>query len=172
MTHALKITRFGGPEVLIWKEVPNPVLTPDGIRVQVTAAGVNFADLMMRMGMYPEAPKPPFVPGYEVAGTVIEVGPQVVGFRPGERVLAACAFGGYVDEIVVSEYQVRRTPAHLSDAQAASIPVNYMTAWVALHEMARVRKGDRVLIPSAAGGVGIAAVQLAALAGAHVTGLV
>ena len=169
---AIQITRFGGPEVLKLIELPSPTMVPDGIRIRAHASGVNFADLMMRMGLYPEAPKPPFVPGYEVAGTVTEVGPQVKKIRVGDRVVAACKFGGYVNEIVLQEFQVRKTPAHLSDAEAASIPVNYMTAWVALHEMARVRKGDRVLVPSAAGGVGVAAVQLARLAGAHVVGLV
>lgn len=170
--HAIQIPRFGGPQVLQLVERPSPSMVPGGVRIRVTASGVNFADLMMRMGMYPEAPPTPFVPGYEVAGHVTEVGPGVRGFREGDRVVAACKFGGYVDEIVLQEYQVRRVPAHLSDAEAASIPVNFMTAWVALHEMGRVRRGDKVLVPSAAGGVGVAAVQLAARAGAHVTGLV
>jgi NADPH:quinone reductase-like Zn-dependent oxidoreductase len=172
MAKALQISRFGGPEVLKLVDLPRKPMVADGVRIKVSAAGVNFADLMMRMGMYPEAPKPPFVPGYEIAGTVLEVGPQVVGFREGDRVLAACKFGGYADEVLLQEYQVRRTPSHLSDAEAAAIPVNFMTAWVALQEMGRVRKGDRVLIPSAAGGVGVAAVQIAAQAGAEVTGLV
>jgi NADPH:quinone reductase-like Zn-dependent oxidoreductase len=90
----------------------------------------------------------------------------------GERVLAGTRFGGYTSEIVLPAFQVRKTPAHLSDEEAAAIPVNFLTAWVALQEMARVRKGDRVLVQSAAGGVGTAAVQIAAQAGAHVVGLV
>ena len=147
-------------------------MSPDGVRIKVSASGVNFADLMMRMGMYPDAPPLPFVPGYEVAGTVTEVGPQVTRFRAGDRVVAGAKFGGYASEMVLPEFQVRKTPAHLSDAEAATIPVNFMTAWTALQEMARVRKGDRVLVPSAAGGVGVAAVQIAAQAGAHVVGLV
>jgi synaptic vesicle membrane protein VAT-1 len=170
--HALQITRAGGPEVLKLIELPSPALTPDGVRVEVKAAGINFADLMMRMGMYPEAPPLPFVPGYEISGIVIETGARVSKFKPGDRVLGACKFGGYVSEIVLPEFQLRKTPAHLSDAEAASVPVNFMTAWVALEEMGRVRAGDRVLVPSAAGGVGVAAVQIAARAGAHVVGLV
>ncbi len=170
--HALQITGKGGPEVLKYIECEAPAMIPGGVRIRVAASGVNFADLMMRMGMYPEAPPIPFVPGYEVAGTVSEVGPGVTKFKAGDRVVAGCKFGGYVDEIVLPEYQVRRTPSHLSDAEAASIPVNFMTAWTALEEMARVRKGDRVLVPSAAGGVGVAAVQIAASRGAHVVGLV
>jgi NADPH:quinone reductase-like Zn-dependent oxidoreductase len=159
--HALQIAGKGGPGVFKYIELPSPPLTEDGVRIRVKASGVNFADLMMRMGMYPE-----------VAGQVVEVGPQVKKFKPGDRVLAGCKFGGYVDEIVLSEYQVRKTPQHLSDAEAASIPVNFMTAWTALEEMGRVRKGDRVLVPSAAGGVGVAAVQIAAARGAHVVGVV
>jgi NADPH:quinone reductase-like Zn-dependent oxidoreductase len=172
MPNALQISRFGGPEVLKIVDVPAQELPPNGVRIAVRAAGVNFADLMMRMGMYPEAPKPPFVPGYEVSGQVTGVGSQVTGFRPGDRVLAGSKFGGYTSEIVLPDYQVRKTPASLSDAEAATIPVNFMTAWVALEDMARVRAGDRVLIHSAAGGVGVAAVQIAARAGAHVVGLV
>ena len=97
---------------------------------------------------------------------------DVVGLREGDRVLAGTKFGGYTTEIVLPASQVRLTPKQLSHEEAASIPVNYMTAWVALEEMGRVRKGDRVLIQSAAGGVGVAAVQIAREAGAHVVGLV
>jgi len=169
---ALTITKFGGPEVMEIFEEPSPSIQQDGVRIKVAAAGVNFADLMMRMGMYPEAPKRPFVPGYEVAGTVTEVGRQVRDVHVGDRVVAGTKFGGYATEVVVPDYQVRKIPAHLSEIEAAAIPVNFLTAWVALMDMARVRKGDRVLIPSAAGGVGVAAVQMAAQAGAHVVGLV
>jgi NADPH:quinone reductase-like Zn-dependent oxidoreductase len=172
MTQALQITRHGGPEVLQWRDVPSPQLTPDGVRVEVSAAGVNFADIMMRMGLYPEAPKPPFIPGYEVSGKVIEIGAQVKHLKLGDRVFGGTRFGGYTSEIVLPADQLRLTPEGMSDIEAAAIPVNFLTAWVALQEMARVRKGDRVVIQSAAGGVGVAAVQIAAQAGARVTGLV
>lgn len=169
---SLQITRFGGPEVLKLVEGTAPPLGAGEIRIQVEAAGVNFADIMMRMGLYPEAPKPPFVPGYEVAGSVTEVGTGVTTFKTGDRVVAGTKFGGYTDEIVLPAFQARRIPAHLSAIEAACIPVNFMTAWVALQDMGRVRKGDRVLVQSAAGGVGVAAVQIAANAGAEVIGLV
>ena len=172
MIHALQITRFGDPSALKWVDEATPLSRPDGVKIQVTAAGVNFADIMMRMGLYPEAPKPPFIPGYEVAGKVIEIGPLVKNFKLGDRVLAGTRFGGYASEVVIGEHQVRKIPARLSDIEAAAIPVNFLTASVALEDMARVRKGDRVLIQSAAGGVGVAAVQIAAQAGAHVVGLV
>lgn len=173
MIQSLQISRFGGPEVLqIVQEKQAAPLLPDQVRIQVTASGVNFADLMMRMGTYPEAPKPPFVPGYEIAGRIIEVGKDVKNFKPGDRVLGGTRFGGYTSEISLPASQIRKIPQPLSDEEAAAVPVNFLTAWVALMDMARVRKGDRVLIQSAAGGVGVAAVQLAAQAGARVTGLI
>lgn len=168
----MQITRFGGPDVFRLKEVPSEPLSSTLVRIQVRASGVNFADLMMRSGLYPEAPKTPFTPGYEVAGTVIETGPLVQSLKKGDRVLAACRFGGYTNEIVLPEFQIRKIPKGLTEIEAAAIPVNFMTAWIALQDMARVRAGDRVLIQSAAGGVGIAAVQIAVKAGAYVVGLV
>ncbi|MGA2379679.1 MAG: zinc-binding dehydrogenase [Spirochaetia bacterium] len=168
----VQIARIGGPEVLRAVEVPSPPLLPDHVRIKVSAAGVNFADVHMRMGLYAEAPRIPFVPGFEVAGVVAEVGPGVRTLRRGERVLAACHFGGYSSEVVLPAAHVRRTPRKLSDKEAASIPIAFMTAWIALMEMARVREGDRVLVPGAAGGVGTAIVQLAARAGAQVVAVV
>jgi synaptic vesicle membrane protein VAT-1 len=168
----MQIVRFGGPEVFRAVERPSPPLPPDHVRIRVSATGINFADVQMRMGLYPEAPRPPFAPGFEVAGVIAEAGADVTLFRPGERVLAACRFGGYTSEIVLPVRQCRKTPRRLSDVEAASIPVSFMTAWIALMEMARVREGDRILVPGAAGGVGSAIVQVAARAGAHVFGLV
>ena len=168
----VQITRAGGPDVLRTIEAPPPPILPGYVRIKVSAAGVNFADVHMRMGLYVEAPRTPFVPGFEVAGVIAEVGPGVRTFRRGERVLGACRFGGYTSEIVLPAAQVRRTPRRLSDKEAASIPIAFTTAWIALFEMARVREGDRVLIPGAAGGVGTALVQLASRAGAHVVAVV
>ena len=168
----IQIVRFGGPEVFRAVQRPAAPLPPDHVRIQVSATGINFADVQMRMGLYPEAPPLPFAPGFEVAGVVAEVGADVHLFRLGERVLAACRFGGYTDEIVLPVQNCRRTPRRLSDVEAASIPVSFMTAWIALMEMGRVRDGDKVLVPGAAGGVGSAIVQVAAHAGAQVIGLV
>src|SRR5438132_12631487 len=111
---------------MVLRDFEPPKLSPDGVRIAVKAAGVNFADLMMRMGMYPEAPKPPFVPGYEVAGEVLEVGSSVLPgkFKKGLRVVAGCRFGGYTSEIVVEARMVRPIPEGLSYEEAASIPVN------------------------------------------------
>ncbi len=163
---AVEISRFGGPEVLVVREKPAPALPDGGVRVKVRAAGVNFADIMMRIGLYPEAGKPPFVPGYEFAGEVVE------GALPkGTRVIGGTRFGGYCDELCVPAAYVAPIPDALSFEEAASIPVVWLTAAFALDRMARVRKGDRVLVESAAGGVGVAAIQLAVEAGAEVVGL-
>jgi NADPH:quinone reductase-like Zn-dependent oxidoreductase len=172
LVKSMQIVRFGGPEVFRIVESPSACMQPEDVRVRVTAAGINFADVMMRMGLYPEAPRRPFIPGYEVAGVVEEAGGRVGTFSRGDRVLAACRFGGYATEVVLPASMVRRIPAGLSDIEAAAIPVNFMTAWIALCEMARIREGDRVLVPGAAGGVGTAAVQIAVRAGAEVVGLV
>src|SRR5574337_2197958 len=119
---AVEITRHGKPDVLKLVELPSPALLPGTVRIGVKAAGLNFADVMMRMGLYPEAPKPPFVPGFEVAGVVLETASDVKTFRPGDRVLAPVKFGGYANEVVLPAYQTRKTPSHLSDAEAAGIP--------------------------------------------------
>ncbi len=169
---AVVIQRFGGPEVLRVVELPAPSLAPDSVRIRVSASGVNFADVQMRMGLYPEAPRPPFVPGFEIAGVVTEVGSKVAKLKPGDRVLGLTGFGGYATEVVLPAGFVRGIPGHLTEAEAAAIPVAFITAWISLIDMARVRRGDRVLVPGAAGGVGTAAVQIAARSGAEVTGLV
>lgn len=168
-----ELFRRGGPDEAfrLTRTAPERLERPDLVRIRVRACGVNFADVMMRMGLYPEAPPLPFTPGYEVSGEVIEVGEQVTRVRVGERVMAGCYFGGYASEVLVPEGTVRAMPPNLSFEEAAGVPVAFLTAWIALVEMGRVRAGDRVLIQSAAGGVGSAAVQIAAQRGAHVVGL-
>lgn len=146
----VEIAKYGPPEVLKIAERPDPVPRQDQVLIQVRAVGVNFADLMMRMGLYPEAPPKPFVPGYEVAGVA-----------EGRRVVAVTRFGGYAEKVAVHRSRVFPLPELLSFEEGAAIPVVYLTAWCALEGLARVRSGDRVLIHSAAGGVGIAAIQLA-----------
>jgi len=168
----VQISRFGGADVLVPVEAASHPIAAGQVRIKVSAAGVNFAEVQMRMGLYPEAPKVPFVPGFEVAGVIMETAPDVRDFRRGERVLAVCRFGGYASEIVLPAFQVRKTPRRLSDREAAAVPVSFLTAWIALVDLARVREGDRVLVPGAAGGVGTAMVQVAAHAGARVTAVV
>ena len=169
---AVVIPRFGGPEVLRVMDMPSAPLAPDLVRIRVAASGINFADVQMRLGLYPEAPRCPFVPGFEIAGTVSEVGAGVLSLRPGDRVLGFTRFGGYTTEIVVPAAFVLKTPSFLTDIEAAAIPAAFATAWISLVEVARIRPGDRVLAPGAAGGVGSAMVQVATRAGAEVVGLV
>lgn len=163
-------TGTGGPEVLQVQERPDPVVGPGEVRIAVKAAGINFADTMARVGLYPDAPKPPCVLGYEVAGEVESVGEGVDDFKLGDRVMAGTRFGGQAELVTVPAEQLVPLPEWLSFEQGAAFPVNYGTAYAALVVMGGMRKGDRVLIHAAAGGVGISAVQLARNAGAEVFG--
>jgi NADPH:quinone reductase-like Zn-dependent oxidoreductase len=131
---------------------------------------VNFADHLARVGMYPDAPKLPAVVGYEVAGTVEAVGLGVDPNRVGERVLAGTRFGGYSEIVNVAANDSVALPDALSFEQGAAVPVNYATAWAALHGYGSLRAGERVLVHAAAGGVGVAAIQFAKAAGAEVHG--
>lgn len=164
------ITRHGAPEVLEIREAPDPSPGQGEIRIRVRAAGVNFADVLARLGLYPDAPKPPVVVGYEVAGYVDAVGAGVVGFAEGERVVSLTRFGGYSDLVVVPAAHCFHYPDTLSDAEAAAVPVTYLTAAIALYRMAAVGPGETVLVQNAGGGVGIAAIQLAHLRRAVVIG--
>ena len=147
-----------------------PRRAPGQLRIAVRAAGVNFADHLARVGMYPDAPKLPAVVGYEVAGTVEAVGDGVDAGRVGQRVLAGTRFGGYSEIVNVAANDSVPLPDAMSFEQGAAVPVNYATAWAALHGYGSLRAGERVLIHAAAGGVGIAAVQFAKAAGAEVHG--
>ena len=164
------ITKHGGPDVLQVQERPDLPLGAGGVRIDVAACGINFADVMARMGLYPDAPKPPCVIGYEVAGTVTEVGEGVTGVAPGQRVLAGTSFGGYASQVVVPADDVVALPDRLTFEQGAAIPVNYATAWAGLIGYGNLQPGERVLIHSAGGGVGIAATQIAKRNGAEVYG--
>jgi len=168
---AVVITRHGPPEVLQVQERPDPGAPGAGqVLVDVQAAGVNFSETMARMGLYPDAPKPPCVVGYEVAGTVAAVGTGVDGIAEGDRVLAGTRFGGYAEQVRVTAGDVVALPDGLSFEQGAAIPVNYSTAWAGLVRYGSLQAGERVLIHAAAGGVGIAAIQVAKRHGAEVWG--
>jgi NADPH:quinone reductase-like Zn-dependent oxidoreductase len=158
---AVVITKHGPPEVLQVQERPDPQPTNGRVLVDVKAAGINFADTMARVGLYPDAPKPPAVVGYEVAGTRADTG---------ERVMAGTMFGGYAERVAVDERDIVPLPEGLSFEQGAAVPVNYATAWQGLLGYGPLGEGDRVLIHAAAGGVGIAATQIAKSRGAEVWG--
>jgi len=165
------ITRTGPPEVLEVRDGPDPVPGPGQVLVRVRASGVNFADVSARLGLYPDAPPRPCVVGYEVAGTVEQLGPGFDGDLPvGRRVVALTRFGGYAEAVAVPAPQVFAIPERMSFEEAAAVPVNYLTAVLMLRHFANVRAGDRVLVHAAAGGVGMAAIQLCRIAGAEVIG--
>src|SRR6201996_3978951 len=168
---AVVITKHGPPSVLKVQDHPDPPPpSPGQVRIAVRAAGANFADPLARVGLYPDAPKVPSVVGYEVAGTIEAVGDGVDPARIGERVLAGTRFGGYAEIVNASADDTGALPESMSFEQGAAVPVNYATAWAALHGYGSLRAGERVLIHAAAGGVGIAAIQLAKAAGAEVHG--
>ncbi|MGV1047421.1 MAG: synaptic vesicle VAT-1 family membrane protein [Solirubrobacterales bacterium] len=167
---AVVLTGTGGPEVLRVQERPDPVAGAGEVRIAVRAAGINFADTMARVGLYPDAPKPPCVLGYEVAGEIESVGEGVADFEPGDRVMAGTRFGGQAELVVVPAEQALPLPERLSFEQGAAFPVNYGTAYAALILMGGLREGDRVLIHAAAGGVGISATQVARNVGAQIFG--
>lgn len=164
------IPRAGAPEVLELREARDPLPGKGEVRIRVEAAGVNFADVMGRMGLYPDLPKMPVVPGYEVAGRVDAVGPDTFPDWVGREVFAMTRFGGYADVVCVPERQVFTRPPDMSAEQGAALPVNYLTAFQLLVVMGSLRAGDTVLVHSAGGGVGIAAIQLARRIGARVIG--
>ena len=164
------ISKTGAPEVLIVKEAPDPRPGAGEVRVRVEASGVNFADVMGRLGLYPDLPPIPVVPGYEVGGRVDMVGDGVDTSWIGRNVLAITRFGGYADVVCVPKAQVFPRPEGMSAQEGASIPVNYVTSWQLIVVMGGLKPGETVLIHSAGGGVGIAATQIAKHIGAKVIG--
>ena len=170
MARAVWIPKAGPPEVLELRTGPDPKPVASEVTIRVRAAGVNFADVSARLGFYPDAPPFPCVVGYEVSGTIDAVGSAVTGFAVGQRVAALTRFGGYCDLLAVPAAQVFPIPAAISFEQAAAIPVNYVTAVLMLRHFANVKAGERVLVHAAAGGVGMAAIQLCRAAGAEVIG--
>jgi len=157
---AIWITRAGGPEVLEVRDGPDPVPRAGEVRVRVRAAGLNFADIMARLGLYPDAPKLPAVVGYEVAGVVDALGPGVTTPEVGTRVLGMTRFGGQAELVCVPAVQAVPMPEAMSFEEGAALPVNYLTAYHALFRVAAVRPREKVLVHMAAGGVGLAALQL------------
>jgi synaptic vesicle membrane protein VAT-1 len=164
------IPKAGPPEVLQVREAPDPQPAAGELRIRVEASGVNFADIMGRLGLYPDLPRMPVVPGYEVAGRVDAAGPGAGGNWIGRDVFASTRFGGYADVVCVPEAQVFARPPNMSAEEGAAIPINYLTAWQLIVAMGGLKAGETVLVHSAGGGVGIAATQIAKHIGAKVIG--
>jgi synaptic vesicle membrane protein VAT-1 len=168
---ALVLAKHGPPEAALEvRDWPDPQVGADDVLIEVRAAGLNFADVLARVGLYPDAPKPPCVMGYEVAGVVREVGANATGFSEGQRVFAGTRFNGFAELVATNAGNVLSLPEAVSFEQGAAVPVNYATAYAAVNLMAGVRPGEVVVVHAAAGGVGIAALQLLRGKGAEVVG--
>lgn len=158
---AVWISRFGGYDVLETRETADPTPQSGQVRIKVEAAGLNFSELMGRQGLYPGMPKTPCVMGYEASGTIDMLGADLKSeFKIGDRVVAISAFGAHASLLCTNEMLVRKIPDSLSFADAAAIPVNYVTAHHMLFRVGNLQPGAHVLVHMAAGGVGTAVLQL------------
>ena len=169
------VHRAGGWDRLRVEETADPVPGEEEVLVRTEAVGVNFADVVVRMGLYESARKYvgwPITPGFEFAGVVISVGAGVKDVVPGSRVFGLTRFGGYATHVVVPRDQVFRPPRGFTSSEAAAFPVVFLTAYYALFELASVKAGMKLLVHSAAGGVGGALLQLARVAGCEAVGVV
>src|SRR5882672_3342678 len=163
-------TRNGGVEVLKVQEAPDPKPNKGEVVIQVKAAGLNFADIMARQGLYPDGPKKPCVMGYEVASVVEAVGEGVDPNLLGKAVVALTRFGGQAEKVAVRADQIFEKPESLSFEQAAALPTNYLTAYALLVAMGSLKADESVLIHNAGGGVGLAALDIAKKIGATTYG--
>jgi NADPH2:quinone reductase len=165
---AAVVHEYGPPENVTIAEVPLPEVGPEDVLVQVEAASVNFPDLLLVSGGYQVTLPLPFVPGSDLAGTVAEVGAKVTGFAPGDRVSGTTMRGAFAEYALLDQRSVRALPDGVDPAAAAAFWVVYSTAYHSLHSVARLRGDERVLVLGAAGGVGLATVDLGVLHGAEV----
>ncbi|MYS20243.1 NADPH2:quinone reductase [Streptomyces sp. DvalAA-14] len=168
---AIRIDAFGGPEVLTPVELPDPVAGPGEVLIRIAAAGVNRADALTRAGTYHRAGKPPLIPGLEASGTVVAVGEGVADITAGQRVMAQGAAnspGFYAELAAVPAERVTALPDGVDLASAAGLPIAWLSAWYCLHRLGGLAAGRTVVVQAAASGVGSAAVQIAAAAGARV----
>jgi NADPH:quinone reductase-like Zn-dependent oxidoreductase len=165
------VTRPGGPEVLRLREEELPEPGPGEVRVKILAAGVSYADLLMREGVHPETPRTmPFTPGWDLVGVVDKPGAGASRFEPGQMVAAVPITGAYAQFICLPQEELVLVPAGLEPTDVVCLVFNYVTAYQMMHRSARVRPGQRVLIHAAAGGIGTALLQLGRLAGLEMYG--
>lgn len=157
---AVVLEDTGGPEVLQIQDVERPEPTDDEILVRVKYAGINYADILSRKGLYSWSPDRPYIMGLEAAGEVVEIGNNVDVVEVGDRVVYGGQTGGYAEYLTVHKDYILQAPEQYNWKELAAFGVNFFTSWVAIHEMARARRGETLLVHSAAGGVGTAAVQL------------
>ncbi|KDE58831.1 NADPH:quinone reductase [Halostagnicola sp. A56] len=166
---AIEVPAYGESDALEVVDVETPEPGPGEVRIEIKAAGINFADIMQRRGVYPGGPDAPYTPGMEAAGTIDEVG-EGVDLEAGDRVVAMLETGGYAEYATANAQMLFPIPEGMSFEEAAGFPVQFLTAHACLFEWGDLEAGESVLIQAAAGGVGTAAVQLASRAGAEVFG--
>ena len=164
------VTHYGGPDALQVLEEECPEPRAGQVRVRVLSAGVSLPDLMMREGVHPETPTLPFTPGWDLVGVVDRLGDGVSAFEPGQVVAALPISGAYAEFVCLPQRELVPVPSGLDPAEAVSLVLNYVTAYQMLHRSAKARRGQRVLIHGAAGGVGTALLQLGRLAGLEMYG--
>jgi NADPH2:quinone reductase len=160
---------YGPPDVVRIDELPSPSVAAGHVRVKVGAAAVNFPDVLLIANQYQISAPPPFVPGSEFAGVIVETGAGVEAFAAGDRVTGTGLFGAFAEEVAVPVEALSRIPDGVEERTAAAFGVAYRTAYHTLRSMARVREGDQLIVLGAGGGVGLAAVQLGVRLGATVT---
>lgn len=165
---AVLCKRFGPPETLVYGDVPDPLAGEGEVVVDVHACAANFPDTLIIEGKYQFLTEPPFSPGSEVAGVLRSVGPDVTGYRPGDRVIAVPGHGGFAEQLVTTPDKLVPLPDGVAMDAAASLMVTYGTTHYALRERAHLRAGETLLVLGAAGGTGIAAIELGKLLGARV----
>jgi NADPH2:quinone reductase len=159
---------LGEPESLVVEQIPTASCSPSQVRVHIWASGLNYVDALFVQGKYQIQPQLPFIPGSEIAGEITEVGEQVQGFKVGERVFASIGLGGFADEAVLSPSQIVPIPDRLSYAQAATMTQSYATAWYSLTQRTQIQPDEWVVVLGAAGGVGLAMIDVARAHGAKV----
>jgi NADPH:quinone reductase-like Zn-dependent oxidoreductase len=165
------VTHFGESDALQLRRVADQTVAAEQVLVSVETTGVAFADVLMRRGLYPGVPRPPFVPGYDIVGKIEQVGTAVSGFQPGQRVAALIVYGGYSNYVSVSPDRLVPVPPTIDAAQAVAVVLNYLTAYQMLYRVfGRMTAGTRMLVHAAGGGVGTALLELGALAGAEMFG--
>jgi NADPH:quinone reductase-like Zn-dependent oxidoreductase len=162
------ITKFGAPNVLKIQDWPEPTPQKGEVKIRVKAIGLNFADVLARLGLYPSIPVPPFIPGIEVSGIITKLGEGVRKWRRGDRVIAFTKLGGYAEYAIVKQDQLFPLPRRLNYEEGAAISVSYLTAYHALVTLGHLKRNEKLLIHAAAGGVGTAAIQIAKHIGADI----
>lgn len=165
---AMNCRAFGPVDDLVLDEVATPVPGPGEVLMRVAACGVNFPDVLIVQGKYQFKPEPPFAPGGEVSGTIAALGPDVTGWQVGDPVIATTLWGGFSEELVTSADRLLRRPDSMDEVTAAGFALTYGTSYHALVQRAAIRPGETLLVLGAAGGVGIAAIQIAKALGARV----